>query len=286
MTVQKAAKQPIWMTKDAMLVDEGQTLKSTTNYDKFRIDPVNRPIDEKHVDDLARAIAKKNLLREYPIVVSTDYTVIDGQHRLRAAERLKVPLYFIVSADATVEDVADTNSKQMTWDAKDYMHHWSLAGNAHYVLLERFHQAYPFLSYSVCRDLLWSDGGKGSPLQSFKNGEFVVNRPEFAEDVAKRLLDFKRFTALWLHGPFVRTVMNLVANSQYDHKRMMTKLEYLSARLVKCADVKGYLIVLNQIYNYKVRPAEIFELKQVLAKQRRRSPGKEATSKETNLNEA
>lgn len=284
MTAVKENK-PVWMRKDAMLIDESLTLKSTTNYERFRIDPVNRPIDEKHVDELARAIVKKNLLREYPIVVSTDYTVIDGQHRLMAAQRLKVPIYFIVSTDATIEAVADTNSLQAAWKTENFMHHWSMQGNEHYLMLHRFHESYPFLSMAVCRDLLWGEGGKNSPSESFKRGDFIVTRPEYAERVANALLDFKRFTALWLHGPFVRTVMNLVANQQYDHKRMMMKLEYLSARLVKCADIKGYMAVINQIYNHKVRPADVVELKQVLAKQRR-APRKFDESNEVKPNEA
>lgn len=278
-------KQATWTVKDAALTEENISLKSTTHYEKFRIDPVNRPVDEKHVDELARAIVKKNLLREYPIVVSTDYTVIDGQHRLMAAQRLKVPIYFIVSSDATIEAVADTNRLQAPWKTESFMHHWSMQGNEHYLMLHRFHESFPFLSMSVCRDLLWGEGGKSSPAESFKHGEFVVTRPDYAERVANALLDFKRFTTLWTHGAFVRTVMNLVANPQYDHKRMMMKLEYLSARLVKCADIKGYMLVINQIYNYKVRPADVVELKQVLAKQRRyhrkQDETKEAKSNET-----
>ena len=53
----------------------------------------NRPINERYVTELKKEIERKNLLHVNPILVSDDYTVIDGQHRLAIAQDLGVPIY-------------------------------------------------------------------------------------------------------------------------------------------------------------------------------------------------
>lgn len=268
MTTQKV--KPVWMARDAMLVDESASLKSTTDYGRFRLDLVNRPVSQKHVEELIEAINEKNLLREHPIIVLTDYTVYDGQHRLLAAQFLKVPIFFIVSDNMTIEDVAKANGLQKGWGTLDYMHHWLMAGNENYKQLHRFHDAYPFLPLAICRDLLWGAPGKKAPTFSFNAGEFVVDRPEYAETVGKILADFQSIVPaqVFRHHAFIRAVMNMAANPSYDHRRMIKKLEYLSVRMVKCADIKGYLTVLSSIYNHHMRASDIVEFKSVLRSER------------------
>jgi hypothetical protein len=61
----------------------------------FHLSKFNRKICEKHVNELAEAIQRENLLEVNPIVINQSNEIISGQHRWSAAKKLKVPLYYI-----------------------------------------------------------------------------------------------------------------------------------------------------------------------------------------------
>lgn len=76
------------------VVDVG--IRSTTNYDKFKIHPYGRKISKKHVNRLVDSISRENHLDSSPILVNLNFEIICGQHRLMAAKKLGVPIYYVV----------------------------------------------------------------------------------------------------------------------------------------------------------------------------------------------
>ena len=80
-------------------------IQRTTTLDKFKLKKGNRFINEAHVKALIDSIKKHNLLHLQPIIVDTNMNVIDGQHRLKAAERLQVPIYYVIAADVSFDDI-------------------------------------------------------------------------------------------------------------------------------------------------------------------------------------
>ena len=67
----------------------------TKNYSMFSHSKWNRLVSEKHVQNLMQGIKKNNQLEINPIVVNSSWEVIDGQHRLEVAKRLKIPIYYV-----------------------------------------------------------------------------------------------------------------------------------------------------------------------------------------------
>jgi len=254
--------QPV-KTMKTQINEPALAIRSTTNYDMFHLEQANRKVDPKHVSELVEAIREKNLLREYPIVVDVDYNVIDGQHRLCAARILGIPIFFIVSATATVADVSFITNRVDHWDINDYLYFWCMKGHEDYLKLREFHNTYPFLSISICRYLLC--GGKKDHTE-FVAGRFKVRRLDLAEKTAQAVIDLRRFTDLHKSFQFVNAVSALVSHPEYNHKRMLCKLEYLSQKLVKRVDTRAYLETLSEIYNYKVRACDVVEFKMLKAR--------------------
>lgn len=259
--------KPTWMVAG----EQETVINSTTNYDRFNFDPSNRPVDEKHVAELVEAIKAKNLLREYPIVVDEHFKLLDGQHRLRAAQRIGVPIYFIVSKQMTVRDVASANHHQEEWKMENYMHHWCQQGNESYKVLKSFTERYPFISPSICLYIL--SGASAERRKLFNDGRFQVVRLELAEKVAAALIDFQRHTDICRNFKFINAVTCMVANPKYDHRHMMLKLEYLNARLKQCVTTKESLDMLSGIYNYKTREADRVEFKTMLGQRKTAKKG-------------
>lgn len=229
------------------------TILQTTNYKQFRLDPTNRPIDMERLHKLCDAITAKNLLHLFPIVVTEDFTIIDGQHRHRAAELLEVPIFYVVSRAMTMEDAATVASNTKAWTMQDWLHHWCERGAPEYLKLREFWAEHRWMSLSTARILCQNDKRQAG---YFSAGKFVANRLPFARQVAVMAKDFQGYFKAWNSTTFINTLAQLAADPNYSHKHMMMKMEYLSSRLVRCPTVEMYLALITEIYNYKARGRE------------------------------
>lgn len=233
------------------LYNSGQVhnFHSTCNYAKFKLVKTNRPVDQDHLMRLYDAVSAKNLLAEFPILVDNEMRVIDGQHRLKVAESLGVPVYYLVSDRITVDDISTTNANTKHWASSDYMDRWLADGRMEYIVLKRFMDKFPFFTLSEAISLCHYGDNLGLK-EKFKDGEYKCNDTPFAARVANALLDFSKFFPHYHSSTFIRAVSNLIGNRRYDHSVMMARLEYQSRKLVRCSDSVSYIVLLNEIYNY------------------------------------
>lgn len=225
---------------------------STNAYDKFTFDVANRPINLDHVQRLYNAIQQKNLLHLFPVVVTTTGVIRDGQHRIKAAEALNVPVYFIVSDDMDLTDVPAAAEANRGWKLMDWIHHWINVGNVEYIRLKEFQAKYPWISVPVCVSLCHY-GDRAVSAQQFKTGGYKCNDLEFANEVALGVLDFAPYAPFYHHATFIYAVKMLFEHANYDHAKMMEKMGYLSRKIVKCPDTETYLEMFTDIYNHRSR---------------------------------
>jgi len=257
-----------------MLNNPVYIIHETTDYDKFHVDKTNRPIKYGHLQRMKAAIREKNFLSEFPIVVDADMNLLDGQHRLAAARELDVPVYYIVSNTMRLRDVPGVNDVHLGWTQPDHLHHYVEKSYPDYIALQRFTQQFPEIKLSDAIELCHLNGnkdggwygdialGKKQVIAMFVAGDYTVNNLPFAEKVASAVRDFKVYMKThYKQRQFVRAIANLIAHPQYDHGRMMQKMEYLSAKLRPCVSTSDYLLLLSEIYNYKVRPKDVVEFK-------------------------
>lgn len=125
-----------------------QILK-TNDYSLFKSIMANREIDEKHVNRLAKSIARKNLLYIRPLIVNEKMQIIDGQHRLAAAKQIKATVHYIKVDGLTKSDISVINTAQKNWTRSDFINFYAMDGNAAYKQLAAFIDKYYWLSPSV-----------------------------------------------------------------------------------------------------------------------------------------
>ena len=228
-------------------------IHSTIDYGRLSLNPLNRPIDQDHLERLYDAIVKRNLLREYPILVDRAGVILDGQHRYTVAKELSVPIYYIVATEATIDDVPEANANTKHWTSRDWLYAWIQRGKQEYVRLRDFWEANSWMTLTMARDLCHY-GDRQGLTRAYVNGLYICNDLDFANEVARACLEFKRYYQdFYRESTFVSTVAMLLEHEGYSQKTMMDRLQYQSARLTKQSTIEDYLAVIQRIYNYRTR---------------------------------
>lgn len=126
-------------------------IKSTTNYDQFKVIKGNRNINKRHLTTLTLSIVKENLLEFNPIIVNEKMEVIDGQHRLEVAKANKLPIFYMVNPTADIHTVVRQNSVSKQWNLQDYINSFVTLGKENYIYLQEFMDNYELPPYIALR---------------------------------------------------------------------------------------------------------------------------------------
>lgn len=160
-------------------------IQSTTDYDKFKIIEGNRNIYAKHLMDLTISIVRKNMLAENPIIVNEKMEVIDGQHRLEVARNNNLPVYYVVSKGAGLNEVTALNSNLKKWTNVDFLASYALTGNENYIWMKTFIEDND-ISLSVGMVLVYGSDRPDS-YKLFARGKFTINQTQ--KDIAVKRAD-------------------------------------------------------------------------------------------------
>src|SRR5208283_2271794 len=97
----------------------------TDDYDNFKLKEDNRSINPNHVKKLIESINQHNDLHLHPIIVTPEMEVIDGQHRLMAARKLEIPIYYLVDENYDPLKIVLFNNSRFNWKGDHYLNYYS-----------------------------------------------------------------------------------------------------------------------------------------------------------------
>lgn len=223
-------------------------MKSTKDYSIFKDFNSNREVDSKHVNRLVRAIEKKNLLYVNPIIVDAYMRVVDGQHRLAAAQILKVEIFYI---ESTVDrrDISILNSNQKNWNAMDYINYYTVEHVDAFNQLSKLMNKYPQMSLSALLTLSSSENRRSLP--ELKEGHLdVLNINEAIEicDYIKDLANRFEYTFVY-DSRFPLALMKAFGSENFEPETLKKKIEAAPRSFVKCHTVKQYMEMIQEVYN-------------------------------------
>jgi hypothetical protein len=221
-------------------------LHKTKKYEKFNLVVGNRPLRESHIQKLMRSIREENLLSVRPILVNQKLDVIDGQHRLEAAKRLGVSIFYIMEKGIDVNQARTINRNTKTWSVTDFMHSYADLGVDSYEEYRRLKNRTNFSHHVLLR--LLSTKPYKRVRKDFKQGDFVIDNKEHMEKIYKQVKDFAAFYDGTGRTSFVLAIHELNSNELYSHRRMMAKLS-ARCRLRDCPTTDDYKRELEAIYN-------------------------------------
>lgn len=241
-------------------------IESTCAYDIFKSIDGNRAVSNYAVKNLKNAIKKDNQLRIHPILVDENMRVIDGQHRLEAARQLAIPIYYIKS-DVDESHFISANANQKTFTAHDYMiYHCKNRTNSSYDLLYEISNKY---SLSVRSALyLFFDNVNNETHLSMKQGTLQI-----PSDWEKHVLAYERIYTFFVQRKikpismikgtsFLNAFNVLLGDLDFDLDKFMQKLSVRWFEFKPCRNVKDWIAMLLEIYNYRSKDPMIIKVEE------------------------
>ena len=226
-----------------------QDVLKTNEYGKFLDIAGNRSIKPRHLKNITESIAIKQIA--VPIVVNERYQICDGQNRFEACKNLKKPIYYIIIPGLTLEDVQRLNANTHTWNTGDYLDSYCELGYEHYKTYRAYKKKYKF-GHNECLVILngWKNLEGKTIHKTFNDGEFVVKDYPEAIKISNKIVKVGKFYTGYKRGGFIKAMLELFKNPEYDHKRFLDKLARQSEKMTDQTNKKFYLSKIEEIYNH------------------------------------
>lgn len=241
-----------------------EKIEKTKDYDMFQVNLFNRPIIQKHVQDLVDSISKNNYLKYRPIVVNSKFEVLDGQHRLEAARELKTPIYFQISDDFKDESIITLNNVERKWRYEDYLNFFCQKGVPKYLELQDIMKKYDL---SLNRLFLWiSLGNQNSSMRSlFKTGHFnipieekVINGIQLYQQCIEIMKESNyRPHSVYYTAAFTNAMREMLLNPLIDHKRFIDRMRKYCHKIRAHSRTKDFVEDLVMVYNFQMRTEKV-----------------------------
>ena len=229
------------------------------NYTKFTLFDNNRDINDTHVAELIVSMRKSGQLM--PVVVTPEKEVIDGQHRLKACEKLGIPVSYVVNSMGNYKQIAVMNNTQKGWKNRDFLKHFSHNSHhnsAEYRKVAKFLEDYglPFtvsIALLSSRSVSMGRDTRRGPLPSFRDGTFKIDNLEEAKQTASRLVKLKSFVPhLVKVVKFSAAFIKISKLENFDLKTCYTQLEKNSNKFDKCFNQEDWNEAMIKAYNYRL----------------------------------
>lgn len=235
------------------------TIHKTTDYGQFNFfDDRNRRV---LTDRVYNSVKENNKLENSPIVVTKDLYVLDGQHRLDAARRLQLPIYYKIDPNGTVEDIA-LYQKQTPWSIKDYLYYYASVNSA-YEFVCRICDTYNLMHnltfvVDVCSSSEHATADFRMGTFKLKASEAVLER-NFSNlcQILNRIREINPCD--YLPKNVLRSLMTIISNKEYDHKLFIHKLKLYPDKVKHVLQFRSLRNLregfLEKVYNFNAKDA-------------------------------
>lgn len=230
----------------------------TSDYDIFKKLSGNREILNQRKLLIISSIKERGWIRN-PIIVNEKMEIIDGQGRFEALKELGMPIEYVISYGATIEDCVALNMKQANWKAIDFIKCYAELGYIDYQILLEMCEKYDLQEQIVILVSHAYDGDSGAKIKkgNIRNGSFRIMDKKSLEDrleFVKKCIDIikernggvgeiKKWAVVLKFVYFCPKI-----NNDIFLKKLVTYQKFISP----CATTKQVIDILEKIYNAKV----------------------------------
>jgi hypothetical protein len=226
----------------------------TNAYNKFKLTNLNRKsIIQGHVKQLAAAMKETNLLPVKPILVNSNFEIVDGQHRFLAAQSIGYPIYYMVAHEITPDHIVQLNNGK-NWKQEDYLNFFARQGNPNYLKLEKFMEENR-IGVRIALTLI--RGRSKKSIQDFMSGRFVFSHDLILGDLIAchrtiEAIEKSHGFCGWARtARFWSALSMLVRHPNFVESKWMQNLNQRISEAIHRASTKEYMAYLERIYNWR-----------------------------------
>lgn len=228
-------------------------IQQTQNYNQFKHFPSNRPVI---ANALVKSIKEKNLLSSRPILVTEDFYIVDGQHRLAAARILNVPIYYTVDKKLTEDDIARLNANQKKWSAQDFLNFHVNRGVLAYVFIDKMIKEFklPIHFLITCIER------KKDCYGIFNRGELIIKNEQSMKETIQTFYEiYELCKKICNDKPLItnhsmRALWDFTEHKHYVHSEFLDKCKKYPDKVMYCfsfREAENVKKFLADIFNHK-----------------------------------
>lgn len=208
-----------------------------------------------HVKKLVKSMIDCGFIAANPIHVYKDgkhFRVIDGHHRLRAAQTLNIPIFYIVGTKEDAWLIAPKNWAVRKWQSDSFVNMYASRGMIDYVeLLAYVGRGLPF-KFAIA--LLSNESTAAhNQADSIRNGTFKIKTRNYADAVIHIVDSCSAYNAEAKGSVFLSAVAVLVRIQDFSSEVLISRIQTNPRMLVKCATREQMFELIEEIYNFRAR---------------------------------
>ena len=232
---------------------EAYKVYTTKDYSIFKRLVGNRDIPETRISKIVESIQTIGWVHN-PIIVNEKMEVIDGQGRLTALQRLKMPVEYIIAEGAGNKECIYMNMNMVNWKLPDFIKSYAEQGNENYQRLLTLMEKYAGGNLDIISTAVYRvskskhrDIKQGTLQLTEEQAKAAIPRLEFIKPILEKIDERK------LPGSLVTLMQTLIYYFDYpevDKDRLAYSVEkyiYNSTPWVSNTDCETEV---ENCYNY------------------------------------
>ena len=246
---------------------------TTRDYSIFKRLVGNRDIPESRISKIVESIQSIGWVHN-PIIVNEKMEVIDGQGRLTALQRLKMPVEYVIAEGAGNRECIYMNMNMVNWKLPDFVKSYAEQGNENYQRLVALMEKYANGNLNIISTALYRVSK--AKLRAIKDGTLqltedqykaAIPRLEFIKPLLEKLDEKK------LPGSLVTLMQTLIYYFDYeevDRERLAYSVEkyiYNATPWVLNTDCEREV---ENAYNYNMRLEDKISIAHLVKEERMR----------------
>lgn len=247
-------------------------IERSCDYSIFKPHGEQQPMQTAHVKRLIASMKLHGFISANPIHVYNDgdaYRVIDGHHRLRAAQALGIAIYYVVGHKEDADLIAVKNWAVRKWSGDAFIHMYASRGIESYVKLVSYVKRGLPTKYAIC--LLSNETtASGNQNEAIRNGTFKIKVTKYAEAMIDVMDTLSGINPEVKSKHFISAMAVLMRINEFSIETLITKIQSSPRALEKCATREQMFRLIEEIYNFRSREKIplAFKCQELLAKRR------------------
>ncbi len=230
-------------------------IELSTDYEKFKFINGNRSLNYKKIEKIERDIISGfNLLAYCPVIVfEKDETkfIVDGQHRFTVSKELQHPVYYTVTEEINLYQIATMNSKQDKWTHTDFLKCYVGLENENYKILDEVVRQFKISIGFACDLLMHGKIGSKKAGDVFREGNFKVNFHQQTVDLLELSHSLFERYKFFSDRNLITAVQLIKEKGLCDFNFLKEKISQAPMMMDRQVSPKEYIYNIERVYNHK-----------------------------------